>query len=129
MKRQSHLSLWKGDPKANVRMECLDKEAMERYFRLLKFTLTEHDLLNKPKRTYNVDETSMPLDHKPPKVVTTKGQKKVRCRTTGNKAQVAVIACVSALVHTIPPFVIFDAKTLNIEWTKEKFQGHDMDLA
>ena len=104
-------------------MECLDKEAMEEYFRLLKSTLTEHNLLNKPNRIYNVDETGMPLDHKPPKVVTTKGQKKVRCRTTGNKAQVTVIACVSASGHTIPPFVIFDAKTLNIEWTKGEVPG------
>ena len=90
---------------------------------MLKSTLTEHNLLNKPNRIYNVDETSMPLDHKPPKVVTTKGQKKVRCRTTGNKAQVTVIACVSASGHTIPPFVIFDAKTLNIEWTKGEIPG------
>ena len=94
-----------------------------RIFSIAQSTLTEHNLLNKPNRIYNVDETGMPLDHKPPKVVTTKGQKKVRCRTTGNKAQVTVIACVSASGHTIPPFVIFDAKTLNIEWTKGEIPG------
>ena len=34
-----------------------------------------------------------------------------------------MIACVSASGHTIPPFVIFDAKTLNIEWTKGEIPG------
>ena len=62
----------------------------------------------------------MPLDHKPPKVVTTKGQKRVRCRTSGNKAQITVIACVSASGHAIPPFA---AKRLNTEWTNGEVLG------
>ena len=127
MKRQSHLSLWKGDPIANVRMECLEKEAMTEYFQLLKTTLTENNLLNKPSHIYNVDDTGMPLDHKPPKVVATKGQKKVRCRISGNKAQVTVIACVSTSGHAIPPFVIFDAKHSILNGLMGKFQVHDMD--
>ena len=123
MKRQSHLSLRKGDPIASVRMECLEKETMTEYFQLLKTTLTENNLLNKPNLIYNVDETGMPLDHKPPKVVAAKGQKKVRCRTSGNKSQVTVIACVSASGHAIPPFVIFDAKRLNMDWTNGEVPG------
>ena len=74
--------------------------------------------MNNPSQIYNVDETGMPLDHKPPKIVTKRGQKKVRSRTSGNKSQVTVIACVSATGHAIPPFVIFDAKGLNYDWTK-----------
>ena len=65
----------------------------------------------------------MPLDHKPPKVVAAKGQKKVRYRTSGNKSQVTVIACVSASGHAIPPFVIFDAKRLNMDWTNGEVPG------
>lgn len=123
MKRQPHLSLRKGDAIANVRMECLDKDAMTEYFELLKTTLIQNNLLNKPSHIYNVDESGIPLDHRPPRIVTTKGQKKVRCRTTGNKSQITVIACVSASGHAIPPFVIFDAKMLNIEWTKGEIPG------
>jgi len=51
----------------------------------------------------------MPLDYRPPKVITKRGQKKVQIRTSGNNSQVTVIACVSATGHAIPPFV---------EWTK-----------
>ena len=123
MSRQEHLSLRKGDQIANVRMDCLNREVMNSYFELLKKTLSENNLLDSPDRIYNVDETGMPLDHRPPKVVTKRGQKKVRTRTSGNKAQITVIACVSAAGQAIPPFVIFDAKGLNHEWTKGEIVG------
>ena len=63
-----------------------------------------------PSQIYNVDETGMLLVHKPQKIVTKRDEKKVRSRTSSNKSQVIVIACVSATRHVIPPFVIFDAK-------------------
>ena len=112
-----YVALRKVDPTANVRMDCVDKVTMKNYFSMLKDTLMKHDLLNSPSQLYNVDETGMPLDHRPPKVVTTRGQKKVRSRMSGNKSQITVIACVSAVGHVIPPFVIFDAKGLNYQWT------------
>jgi len=31
MGRQDHLTLWKGDPTANVRMDCLSKKVMKQY--------------------------------------------------------------------------------------------------
>ena len=83
---------------------------MKEYFELLKTTLTENNLFDKPSQLYNVDQTGMPLDHKPPKLVAHKGQKKVRSKTSGNKSQITVIACVNATGQTIPPFVIFDSK-------------------
>ena len=90
--RNQQLVLRKGDPTANVRMDSVNKEIMDNYFSLLKDTLEKYDLLNNPSQIYNVDEMDMPLDHRPPKIVTTKGQKKVRCRTSGNKSQITVIA-------------------------------------
>ena len=65
MQRQLQLSLRKGDPTANVRMDCL----------------------------------TMPLNHSAPKIVTGRGHKKVRYRTSGNKSQITVIGCVSATGH------------------------------
>jgi hypothetical protein len=111
MARQSQLSLRlrKGDATANVRMDCLNPEAMKQYFDLLKDVLEENDLMDSPGQIYNVDETGMLLDHRLPKIVTKKGQKSVRCRTSGNKNQITVIGCVSA---SGPLFVIFDSKSL-----------------
>jgi len=47
----------------------------------------------------------------------------VRSRTSDNKSQITVIACVSAVGHVIPPFVIFDAKGLNYQWTVGEVVG------
>jgi len=66
MGRNPTLTLRKGDPIANVRMECMDKDTMAAYLYLLEATLTENGLLDKPHQIYNVDEKGMPFDHRPP---------------------------------------------------------------
>ena len=43
----------------------------------------------------------------------------MKCRTSGNKAQTTVVACVNAIGQAIPPYVIYNAKTLNPEWIKD----------
>ena len=96
MQRYPDLSYRKGDPTANVRMNCLNKEVISEYFHFLTEVLTENELLNSPSRIYNVDETGIALDGHAPWVVAKRGQKKVRYRTTGNKKQVTVIAYVNA---------------------------------
>ena len=76
MKRQNYLSLRKGDPAANDRMDAVTSQAIKHYFDLLEKTLKDNNLLNKPTQIYNVDETGMAYEHLPPKVVTLKGQKR-----------------------------------------------------
>ena len=44
---------------------------------------------NHPEAIYNMDETGVPLEPRPPKVVAKRRQKKVRCRTSGHKAQIS----------------------------------------
>ena len=75
MKRQNYLSLRKGDPAANDRMDAVTSQTIKHYFDLLEKTLKDNNnLLNKPTQIYNVDETGMAYEHRPPKVVTLKGQ-------------------------------------------------------
>ena len=57
MEREPQLILRRSNPIASILMECTSKEVMEEYFKLLKSTLTENNLLDKPSRIYNVDET------------------------------------------------------------------------
>ena len=47
------------------------------------------------------------------------GAKKVKSRTFGNKSQTTVVACVNVVGQAIPPYVIYNAKTLNPEWMKD----------
>ena len=77
LQRQPQLSYRRGDPTANVRMDCLNKDAMTQHFDLLKEVLTENNLINSPGRIYNVDEIGICLDGHAPRVVALKGQKKV----------------------------------------------------
>ena len=91
---------------------------MAKYFKLLEETLTEHDLINKPSRIYNMDETGMPLDHKQPKRIAPKGMRKVHGLVSGDKSQITVVACANAAGHALPPMVIFfKGEKLKHEWT------------
>ena len=94
-----------GDPAANDRMDAVTSQAVKQYY-LLEETLRDNNLLHSPAQIDNVDETGMAYEHHPPKVVALKGQKKVKCRTSGTKAQTTVVACVNAIGQAIPPFVI-----------------------
>lgn len=127
--RQPKLSLRKGDATAHVRMDATTPETMKKYFDLLHECLTEHNLIDSPGQIYNVDETGMSFEHKAPRVLTKKGKRKVRYRTSGNKSQVTVIGCVSAAGHAIPPFVIFDAKRLNLQWAEGEVPGTTYGLS
>ena len=79
LEQQPELPLRQGDSTAHIRMDTINRETMEQYFALLYDTLITHGLLNKPLQIYNVDETSVPFNPRPPKVVAAKGkeQKKV----------------------------------------------------
>ena len=69
------------------------------------------------------------MDGHAPRVVALKGQKKVRYITSGNKNQVTVIACISGSGQVMPPFVIFDAKSLNMDWSKDEVVGSSYSLS
>ena len=73
-----------------MRTNAITKENMSAYFSLLAETLKEHNLLNKPSFIFNMDESGMPLDHKQPKIVATKGMKKVHGPASGDKTQIDV---------------------------------------
>ena len=75
-------------------------------------------MIDEPAQLYNMDETGMPLEHRAPNIVAKKGKKKVRYRSTGNKAQITVVGCVNAVGNAIPPMVIYSAKSFNADWCK-----------
>jgi len=129
MKRHPELALRKGDATADIRMNNVTPETMKSYYDLLEEILEKHNLKNSPGQIYNVDETGMSLDQQPPKVVVKKGQKKVRYRTSGTKSQITVIGCVSAAGQALPPFVIFDGKSLNSDWLKGEVPGSGYGLS
>ena len=111
IEQQPQLSMRRGDRTAFVRMDAMKNEDLDNYFVTLKSILVDNDLMNKPGQIFNVDESGMPLEHRSPKVVAKKGQKKVRYCTSGNKSQVTVVGCINAIGQALPPFIIFNAQS------------------
>ena len=121
--RHPKLSLRSGDATGHVRMKATTRENLTHYFDLLNKCLEEHDFKDHPERIYNMDESGIPLDPKPPKVLAVKGQKKVRYRCSGNKSQITVLGCCSGTGQAMPPFIIFEGKQLNYLWTCGEVPG------
>ena len=59
----------------------LSKKNVESYLELLKSVYDKYDFYGHPE----MDETGVPLEPRPPKIVAWRGQKKVRYRTSGIK--------------------------------------------
>ena len=130
LKRNQDLSLQQGDATGHVRMEAMNSETMQHYFALLKKMLEAHDLVGQRAQMYNVDESGMPFNPCPPKVVSPKGRqtKEVRYCCSGQKGQITVVTCANAAGQALPPMVIFSASRLNPAWTKGEVPGTQYGL-
>jgi hypothetical protein len=85
---------------------------LEQYFDVLEETLTEYDLMEKPNLIFNMDESGIPFEPKPPKCIFKKGEKRPVVFSSGNKGQFTIVGCVNAVGFCIPPMVIIDRKSL-----------------
>ena len=121
--RHPSLSLRTAMSLSLARAMATDNEVLGRYYDLLEDTLVKNDLLNDPHRIYNCDETGLPLNPKPLKVIDLKNAKHPSYITGETKTQVTVLACTNAPGAVIPPFCIFDRKTLNPLLTKGEVPG------
>jgi len=88
------------------------------YFDILEKSLDEHELLDKPHLISTVMKQECPSNQKHPRVIAEVGVKTVSHITSNTKSQLTVLGAVNAAGHYIPPFVIFNRKSLNPEWTK-----------
>ena len=123
LERNPILRLRRGDSTAAIRMDVVNMENIKAYFEELKLIFDEFNFYEHPEAIYNMDETGVPLDPCPPKVIAAKGQKKVRYRTSGKKQQITVIDCGNATGQAMPPFIIFAAKQVNPLWTQDEVVG------
>ena len=110
MKHHPQLTLRAPEKLAYVHATVGNKEVIGAYFDLLEETLSKTGLLDKPGAIFNVDETGIPLDHKP---IAKKGARNVTAHTSGDKTSITVITCGSAAGQVIPPMVLFEEKKLN----------------
>ena len=111
------------EPFFYIRAISSSPDIINNYFDLLKGTIVDNNLLGKPSHIFNVDETGMPLDPKPPFVVAPVGTKHVSCMRIGDKSQITVIACCNTAGYAMPPTVVFDRKQIRQEMTCGEVPG------
>ena len=100
-----------------------DPDVLNRYFDMLEECLRANDIFNCASRIFNCDEAGLPLNPKCQKVVAEVGAKNPSNVTGNTKTQITVLACTNAAGYAIPPFVIFNRKSLNPELTKGEVPG------
>ena len=105
------------------RARASTRECIDSYFALLENTLQETGLADYPALYFNMDETGFALDPKPNKTVHLRGEKNALSISSGSKAQVTVITCVSATGQTIPPLIVWKRKTMPPEMATGEIPG------
>ena len=104
------------------RARCATPEAVSLYFENLQDIISKYNLNNKPHCIYNLDETGLQPEHRPPNVIAppnSKPQAIVSPRSTTT----TLIGCVNALGNALPPFFIFKGKRYNPDLMKGASTG------
>ena len=122
-KRHPDLTLRAPVSLSQARAKATDGEVMDNYFDLLEKTLDEYNLRDKPGQIFNMDESGFALSPKSPKCMFEVGTKVAATVSSGDKAQITVLACISAAGYCLPPMVIWDRKVLTPELTKGEIPG------
>ena len=121
--RHPKVTLKSAVPLSLARAIASDPITIQNYYDELEDCLVENDILDRPAHSFNCDESNLPLNPKCPKTVNEVGAKNPSYVTGNDKSAVTVLACVSAAGYAIPPFIIFDRKTLNPQYTIGEVPG------
>ncbi|XP_018562484.1 uncharacterized protein LOC108904417 [Anoplophora glabripennis] len=117
LRRHPTLSMRVAQGRSIARSLGMSHNEVDPYFKLLGETLEKHNLLDKPGKIFNMDETGLQLCNKPDKVVATKGSKDVQSVTSAEKGEtISIIACCNAEGNYLPPYVIFKGKNKKKEF-------------
>ena len=122
-KRHPNVTLRAASLLSKARTVASDPSTLNRYFDILEETLDEYQISQKPHLIFNMDETGMPLEYKPPKGVFARGEKHPVMFSSGNKSQITVVGCVSAAGFSMPPMVILDRKHLPPSFSEGEIPG------
>ncbi|XP_046350086.2 MFS-type transporter clz9-like [Haliotis rufescens] len=112
LKRWPDLSVKKPRSLEIQRANATSEETVTHYFNELGHIMDKFNLRTCPHRIYNVDEKGLVENHTPPSVVTS-SQSTPAAVTTSRCSTTTVIACGSATGCCIPPFFVFQGKSMS----------------
>ncbi|KAH3708958.1 hypothetical protein DPMN_068417 [Dreissena polymorpha] len=87
-------------------------EAVQTYFHNLKNTIDTLHLENRPDLIFNMDETGISPEHRPPNIIAPSNEKP-HSVTSPRSATTTLIACANAAGSNIPPYFVFKGKRFN----------------
>lgn len=81
-------------------------EAVQTYFHNLKNTIDTLHLENRPDLIFNMDETGISPEHRPPNIIAPSNEKP-HSVTSPRSTTTTLIACANAAGSNIPPYFVF----------------------
>jgi transposase len=111
VKRHPEVSLRKPEKLETNRACMLNKVVVDKYFKDLSEIITNLNLNQSPEFIWNADETGKQMGHNPVNVVALKGTKSVVSRTSNDRTNITIMACVNASGTAMPPMMIVKGKT------------------
>lgn len=79
--------------------------------KVTEYFLDQLEIKDIPSRIWNMDETSVPLTHKPERVLAETESKNIPGRVGDCRESLSVLGCINAAGSSIPPIVIVRGKT------------------
>ena len=83
-----------------------------KYFYSLHKVFRKTYALLKPTLIWNIDESGLQMDCKPPKIIARRGPKHLQFHTSGKRETITIIAAVNAAGGLVPPHLIAKGKTV-----------------
>lgn len=106
----------------SYRAKSSTPEAIKLYFDNLGKTIQEHDLMDKPACIYNLDETGIQPEHRPPNIIAPLNER-AQAVTSPRSTTTTIIGCVNAMGNHLPPYFIFKGKRQNPDLMKGTSPG------
>lgn len=118
LKRNPTISVRKSEGLSVARSQAMNCQEVEEYFELLRTTLEEHKLFDKPSHIYNMDESGLQLNNRPGHVLAAKGSKAVSTVTSSERGEtITVVGCCNAEGTILPPACIMKGKNKKPEFS------------
>ena len=95
----------------SVRHQSMPVPKVAKYFYSLHEVLRKTYALLKPSLIWNMDESGLQMDFKPPKIIAKRGPRH-QSRTSGKRETITIIAAVNAAGGLVPPHLIAKGKTI-----------------
>lgn len=104
LRRNPQLSIRTPQALQICRAKACSPETMNKWYADYEQFLLVNDLLDKPSRIWNCDESGFAMCPRSNKVLAPRGTKNVYYATSSDKGQITTLACISAAGDTIHPY-------------------------